>query len=140
MVVPQTMYFGLAKWLLEFGPQRGLEVVRVPMDDLDAVATTVAAAPTDLLWAESPANPTWLVTDLAACAEIAHRAGALFGVDNTVPTPVHTRPFELGADLVMQSGTKYLNGHTDVVAGFLVAAPAASEDRRSMRRSPGARA
>ncbi|WP_407555169.1 PLP-dependent aspartate aminotransferase family protein [Streptomyces sp. Pv4-95] len=133
VVVPQTMYFGLTKWLLEFGAQRGLEVVRVPMNDLDAVASAVEAAPTALLWAESPANPTWLVTDLAACAEIAHRAGALFGVDNTVPTPVHTRPFELGADLIMHSGTKYLNGHTDVVAGFLVAAPEHAGDREALQ-------
>ncbi|MCS0638174.1 PLP-dependent aspartate aminotransferase family protein [Streptomyces sp. LP05-1] len=127
VVVPETMYFGLTKWLLEFGGERGLEVVRVPMDDLDAVAGAVGAAPTALVWAESPANPTWLVTDLAACAEVAHRAGALFAVDNTVPTPVHTRPFELGADLVMHSGTKYLNGHNDVVAGLLVARPEPSE-------------
>jgi cystathionine gamma-synthase len=119
VVVPQTMYFGLTKWLLEFGGPRGLEVVAVPMDDLDAVSAAVAAAPTALLWIETPANPTWLVTDVAACAEIAHSAGALLGVDNTVPTPVHTRPLGLGADLVMHSGTKYLNGHTDVVAGFL---------------------
>ncbi|MEU2790037.1 PLP-dependent aspartate aminotransferase family protein [Streptomyces sp. NPDC007100] len=123
VVVPRTMYFGLTKWLAEFGGPRSLDVVSVPMDDLDAVAAAVAAAPTALLWAESPANPTWLVTDLAACAGIARRAGALFAVDNTVPTPVHTRPFELGADLIMHSGTKYLNGHTDVVAGFLALAP-----------------
>ncbi|MEV0374587.1 PLP-dependent aspartate aminotransferase family protein [Streptomyces sp. NPDC050636] len=132
VVVPQTMYFGLTKWLLEFGPQRGLEVVRVPMDDLDAVAEAVNAAPTALLWAESPANPTWLVTDLAACADIAHRAGALFGVDNTVPTPVHTRPFDLGADLIMHSGTKYLNGHNDVVAGLLVAAPDRTDEHQAL--------
>ncbi|ARF56144.1 trans-sulfuration enzyme family protein [Streptomyces gilvosporeus] len=132
VVVPQTMYFGLTKWLLEFGPQRGLEVVRVPMNDLDAVSEAVNAAPTALLWAESPANPTWLVTDLAACADIAHRAGALFGVDNTVPTPVHTKPFELGADLIMHSGTKYLNGHNDVVAGLLVAAPQPTDAHQAL--------
>ncbi|KIZ19624.1 trans-sulfuration enzyme family protein [Streptomyces natalensis] len=132
VVVPQTMYFGLTKWLLEFGPQRGLEVVRVPMNDLDAVSEAVNAAPTALLWAESPANPTWLVTDLAACADIAHRAGALFGVDNTVPTPVHAKPFELGADLIMHSGTKYLNGHNDVVAGLLVAAPQPTDAHRAL--------
>ncbi|MCF3173407.1 PLP-dependent transferase [Streptomyces sioyaensis] len=132
VVVPQTMYFGLTKWLREFGPQRGLEVVQVPMNDLDAVAAAVDAAPTALVWAESPANPTWLVTDLAACAEIAHRAGALFGVDNTVPTPVHARPFDLGADLIMHSGTKYLNGHTDVVAGLLVKAPQRTEARDTL--------
>ncbi|MFI0808752.1 trans-sulfuration enzyme family protein [Streptomyces echinatus] len=132
VVVPRTMYFGLTKWLTEFGPQRGLEVVQVPMDDLDAVAAAVGAAPTALVWVESPANPTWTVTDVAAVGEIAHRAGALFGVDNTVPTPVHSRPFDLGADVVMHSGTKYLNGHTDVVAGLLVLAPERTEARETL--------
>jgi cystathionine gamma-synthase len=127
VVVPRTMYFGLTKWLVEFGPDRGLDVVQVPMDDLDAVASAVAAAPTALVWAESPANPTWTVTDIAAVGAVAREAGALFGVDNTVPTPVHTRPFGLGADIVMHSGTKYLNGHTDVVAGLLVLAPSPGE-------------
>ncbi|MFK0263394.1 trans-sulfuration enzyme family protein [Streptomyces angustmyceticus] len=129
VVVPQTMYFGLTTWLREFGAARGLEVVQAPMNDLDAVAAAVDAAPTALVWAESPANPTWTVTDLAGCAEIAHRAGALFGVDNTVATPVHSRPFTLGADLIMHSGTKYLNGHTDVVAGLLVRAPESTAAR-----------
>jgi cystathionine gamma-synthase len=129
VVVPETMYFGLTKWLREFGTQRGLEVVQAPMNDLDAVTAAVTAARTALVWAESPANPTWTVTDIAAVGEIAHRAGALFGVDNTVPTPVHSQPFALGADLIMHSGTKYLNGHTDVVAGLLVKAPGSSEAR-----------
>ncbi|KAA2252715.1 PLP-dependent transferase [Solihabitans fulvus] len=119
VVVPETMYFGLTRWLREFGPQLGLVVAAAPTGDLDAVRAAVRAAPTALVWVESPCNPTWVVTDVAACAEIAHEAGALLGVDNTVPTPVHTQPFELGADLIMHSATKYLNGHTDVVGGFL---------------------
>lgn len=122
VVVPQTMYFGLTRWLREFGPQLGLDVVAVPTGELDAIRQAVRAAPTRLLWVETPCNPTWLVTDVAACAEIAHEAGAQLAVDNTVPTPVHTRPVELGADLVMHSATKYLNGHSDVVGGFLVTA------------------
>jgi cystathionine gamma-synthase len=121
VVVPQTMYFGLTKWLREFGPIHSLDVVSAPTGDLDAIDAAVNAAPTRLLWVETPANPTWQVTDVAACAEIAHRAGALLGVDNTVPTPAHTRPIDFGADLVMHSATKYLNGHNDVVAGFLTA-------------------
>ena len=119
VVVPRTMYFGLTRWLREFGPQLGLDVATTPTGDLDALRAAVRAAPTALVWVESPCNPTWVVTDVAAAAEIAHDAGAVLGVDNTVPTPVHTQPFELGADLVMHSATKYLNGHTDVVGGFL---------------------
>jgi cystathionine gamma-synthase len=68
---------------------------------------------------ETPANPTLDVSDIAALAEIAHRAGAILGVDSTFATPVHTQPISLGADLVMHSATKYLNGHSDVIAGSL---------------------
>ena len=77
---------------------------------------------TKLVWIESPANPTWLITDIAAAAEIAHRAGARLAVECTVATPILTRPIELGADIVMHSATKYLNGHSDVIAGALVTA------------------
>jgi cystathionine gamma-synthase len=73
-----------------------------------------------MLWIETPANPTWDVVDIAACSELARAAGALLGVDSTVATPVHTRPLALGADLVMHSATKALNGHGDVLAGALV--------------------
>src|SRR5262249_2993197 len=69
-----------------------------------------------------PANPTWDVADLAAVAALAHAAGARVAVDNTVPTPVLTRPLELGADLVVHSATKYLNGHSDVLAGAILSA------------------
>jgi cystathionine gamma-synthase len=74
------------------------------------------------VWLETPANPTWAVSDIAAAAEIAHKAGALLAVDSTVATPVLTRPIEHGADIVMHSATKYLNGHSDIIAGALVGA------------------
>ena len=74
---------------------------------------------TTLVWIETPANPTWDVTDIAAVAEIAHDAKALLAVDSTCATPVHTQPLSLGADIVMHSATKYLNGHSDVIAGAL---------------------
>ena len=122
VVVPSIMYFGLTRWLREFGTPRGLRVVEVPNGDLDALRAAVTAEPTTLVWVETPANPTWLGADLAASAESAHAAGALRGVDNTGATPCHTRPLERGADIVMHSATKYLNGHDDVVAGGLVTA------------------
>ena len=77
---------------------------------------------TRLVWLETPANPSWEISDIAAVAEIAHRAGARLAVDSTVATPVLTRPLALGADLVMHSATKYLNGHSDVIAGTLTTA------------------
>jgi len=75
---------------------------------------------TKLLWIESPGNPLLSITDIAGCAELAHRCGALLGVDSTFATPVITRPLELGADIVMHSATKYLGGHSDVLGGVLV--------------------
>jgi cystathionine gamma-synthase len=118
-VIPRAMYWALRAWILEQGPRWGLEVE--PCDTSDLAALTAAMRPgrTKLVWLETPANPTWAITDIAAAAEIAHRAGAKVGVDSTVATPVLTRPLTLGADLVMHSATKYLNGHSDVIAGTL---------------------
>src|SRR5262249_45752862 len=86
---------------------------------LDALRAAVRPGATRLVWIETPANPLWSVTDIAAAAAIAHKAGALLAVDSTAATPVLTRPLALGADLVMHSATKYLNGHSDVIAGSL---------------------
>ena len=76
---------------------------------------------TKLVYLETPANPTLKLTDLAACAEIAHARGALVVVDNTFASPYLQNPLELGADIVLHSMTKFINGHTDVVAGIVVA-------------------
>ena len=94
------------------------------MSDLAALAAAIRPGATKLVWLETPANPTWAITDIAAAAEIAHGAGARLAVDSTAATPVLTRPLALGADLVMHSATKYLNGHSDVIAGALVTARA----------------
>lgn len=75
---------------------------------------------TKAIYVETPSNPTMQVTDIAAAAEIAHSAGALLIVDNTFLSPLFQRPLELGADIVVHSGTKYLGGHNDTLAGFLV--------------------
>jgi cystathionine gamma-synthase len=75
---------------------------------------------TKLVWLETPSNPLWQVADIEAVGRLAKAAGARLAVDNTVPTPVLTRPIALGADIVMYSATKYLNGHSDVLAGVLV--------------------
>ena len=76
---------------------------------------------TRLVWVETPSNPRLHVTDIAAAAAIARRAGARLAVDNTWATPVLQRPLELGADLVMHSTTKYLGGHSDVLGGVVIA-------------------
>jgi cystathionine gamma-synthase len=85
----------------------------------------------NLIWIETPANPTWDVTDIAAACAIAREVGAIVAVDSTAATPMLTRPLELGAHVVMHSATKYLNGHSDVIAGVL-AVPA----RRAVAANP----
>lgn len=120
VVAPKVMYWALRNWLTGFARQWGLAVDLVDMDRLDDLRAAMRPGRTKLVWIETPANPTWVVTDIAAAAEIAHAAGARLAVDSTVATPVLTRPLALGADIVMHSATKYLNGHSDVVAGALV--------------------
>ncbi len=122
VVAPQVMYWGLRNWLKSSAAEGKLAVDFVDATAADAVAAAVKPGRTKLIWIESPANPTWAITDIAAAAEIAHGAGARLAIDSTVATPMLTRPIALGADIVMHSATKYLNGHSDVVAGALVAA------------------
>jgi cystathionine gamma-synthase len=90
------------------------------MTNLDSVRKAVRPGQTKLIWTETPANPVWTVTDLAAIAEIAHAAGAKVAVDSTVATPVFCKPLSLGVDIVMHSATKFLNGHSDICAGALI--------------------
>ena len=108
--------------------------------DLAAVAAAIRPGRTRLLWVETPANPMWEITDLAAACDLAHAAGVRVAVDNTVATPVLTRPFEFGTDLVVHSATKYLNGHGDVLAGAVLTARRDPfwERIRSWRRNAGA--
>jgi cystathionine gamma-synthase len=122
VVAPQVMYWGLRNWLRSSAAERRLVVDFVDASVTDELAAAVQPGRTKLVWIESPANPTWAITNIPAAAEIAHGAGARLAIDSTVATPVLTRPIELGADIVMHSATKYLNGHSDVVAGALVAA------------------
>jgi cystathionine gamma-synthase len=122
VVAPKVMYWGLRSWLQGFAKDWGLDVELVDTTDQVALARAMRPGKTKLVWIETPANPTWIVTDIAATAKLAHQAGARLAVDSTVATPVLTRPLALGADIVMHAATKYLNGHSDVIAGALVTA------------------
>jgi cystathionine beta-lyase/cystathionine gamma-synthase len=97
----------------------GVRVDIVDTTDLDAVAAALAAAPTSVLYAETIANPTTHLADHAALAELAHRHGATYVVDNTFASPYVCRPLDFGADLVVESATKFLGGHSDVIAGVV---------------------
>ena len=100
----------------------GLEVTYLDLADLEAVRQALRPN-TRMIWAETPSNPLLHLSDLAALARIAGPAGALLAVDNTFLSPVLQRPFDFGADLIVHSTTKYLNGHSDVVGGAVVAGP-----------------
>src|SRR5271167_1915121 len=122
VVAPRVMYWGLRSWLKNFAEIWGIETEFVDATSPDALRAAVKPGRTRLLWIETPANPLWSITDIAAAAEIAHEAGALLAVDSTVATPVLTRPIAFGANIVMHSATKYLNGHSDIIAGALAGA------------------
>ncbi|MBV9062562.1 MAG: aminotransferase class I/II-fold pyridoxal phosphate-dependent enzyme [Alphaproteobacteria bacterium] len=120
VVAPKVMYWSLRNWIASFADTWGIAVDFADMGDLNAVHSAMQPGRTKLVWAETPGNPMWNITDIAALAQIARAAGAKLAVDSTVATPVITQPLELGADIVMHSATKYLNGHSDIVAGALV--------------------
>ena len=119
VVAPKVMYWALRNWLMTEGVRWGLSVDLVDTTDLEAMRAKITPGVTKLVWLETPANPLWSITDIAAVAKLAHDAGAIVAVDSTCATPMLTRPLEHGADIVMHSATKYLNGHSDVVAGAL---------------------
>ncbi|NQV45211.1 MAG: aminotransferase class I/II-fold pyridoxal phosphate-dependent enzyme [Rhodospirillales bacterium] len=125
--VSRTIYHGVLSWLEIFAGDRGLGVDYFDAGDLAGLQSAVAGGDTRLVWLETPANPTWAITDIKAAAEIAHGAGAMVAVDSTAATPVLTRPLTLGADLVCHSATKFLNGHSDVIGGMLVTGDDQSE-------------
>lgn len=122
IVAPKIMYWGLRNWMIKFCDKWGLRLDLFDAADPDALANTVIKGKTKLVWIETPCNPSWDVIDIAAAAEVAHEVGARLAVDSTVTTPVLTRPIELGADIVVHSATKYLNGHCDIIAGALATA------------------
>jgi cystathionine gamma-synthase len=122
VVAPEVMYWGLRAWLKGAATEWGLSFTFVDATDTDAFARAIEPGRTKLVWLETPSNPTWGISDIAAIARLAHAAGARVAVDSTVATPILSRPIEFGADIVMHSGTKYLNGHSDIVAGTLTTA------------------
>lgn len=140
VVAPNVMYWALKSWLANTAPSLGIEATFVDATDPDAIRTAIQPGRTRMVWIETPANPLWGISDIALAAEAAHKAGALLGVDSTVATPVLTQPLALGADIVMHSATKYLNGHSDIIAGALLFAreDALLERAKGLRSGLGA--
>ncbi|HEY7475433.1 MAG TPA: PLP-dependent aspartate aminotransferase family protein [Vicinamibacterales bacterium] len=124
IVVPGDVYGGTFRMLHRVFEPIGCRVTQVDFSDLAALARAVTPE-TRLVWLESPTNPRLLVYDIAAVSRIARAHGALVVVDNTFATPYFQQPFDLGADLVIHSVTKYLAGHSDLVQGAVIARDAA---------------
>ena len=121
VLAPHDCYGGTFRLLAKLNSQRQLVVDFVDQSDPAALQTALAAKP-KLVWIETPSNPLLRIVDIRALATAAHAAGALVAADNTFLSPVWQQPLALGADYVMHSTTKYLNGHSDVVGGAVVAA------------------
>jgi len=119
IVAGSDIYGGTYRLLHKITDRAGIKVSLVDTTDPSNLEAAITES-TKLVWVESPGNPRMTITDISACAEIAHSHGALLGVDSTFATPVLTRPLELGADIVMHSATKYLGGHSDLMGGALV--------------------
>jgi cystathionine gamma-synthase len=120
VVAPDVMYYGTRDWLKRLEGLGRISLTLFDTRETGALAAAVRKGKTDLVWIETPLNPTWDVIDIAAAASAAHEAGAILAVDATATAAVTTQPLKLGADMVFHSATKYLNGHSDVLAGVLV--------------------
>ncbi len=124
VILQSGIYWGTTKWARDFAARRGIILHEIDTSEaaaLDQACKTHAPA---LVFIETPSNPWLKTTDIARAAQAAHAAGALLVVDATATTPVLTKPLALGADIVMHSATKALNGHSDVLAGALATANA----------------
>ena len=119
IVCTNDCYGGTERVLRLFHESCDIDVSYVDMTDTAAVERTLLPK-TRALWIETPSNPLLNVSDIQSLADIAHHAGALAIVDNTFLSPYNQRPFQLGADIIVHSTTKYLNGHSDVVGGAIV--------------------
>ena len=120
VAAPDVMYYGTRDWLKRLEAKGRITLTLFDPTDESAIAGAIRKGKTDLVWIETPLNPTWDVIDIARTARLAHDAGAVLAVDATASAAVTTRPLTLGADIVFHSATKYLNGHSDVLAGVLV--------------------
>ncbi|WP_243888805.1 cystathionine gamma-synthase [Dermatophilus congolensis] len=121
ILVPADCYGGTWR-LFESLAERGhFTCTTADFTDINAVRAALQAHPTALVWIETPSNPTMRITDIAAVAAAAHEADAVVVADNTFLTPLQQRPLSLGADYVMHSTTKYINGHSDVIGGAIIA-------------------
>lgn len=139
LVVPKDVYFGVRAMLNETEFGRKLAVAAVDMTDVTAIERVCRESRPGIIWVETPSNPLVSIVDITAVSAIARRHGAALVVDNTWATPYLQRPFELGADVVVHSLTKYIGGHSDAMLGATVVREDGSHlaELRSIQRNKG---
>ncbi|SEO70971.1 cystathionine gamma-synthase [Salinihabitans flavidus] len=119
VLLQSGIYWGTTKWVRAFCARREIVLEEVEASDTGALRAACEAGPVSLVFVETPSNPWLRTVDIAAAADLAHAAGAALVVDSTAATPILSHPLALGADIVMHSATKAINGHTDVLGGVL---------------------
>ena len=138
IVSEENLYGGTTRMFTQVLDRLGIEVTLVDSRDLGALQRAIRPGTTRLVHLETPTNPLMRITDIAAVADISHAAGAILCVDNTFASPYNQKPLALGADVVVHSTTKYLNGHSDVLGGILILDDdALAEEIHFVRKSTG---
>ena len=127
IICSEDLYGGTTRLFNNVSAKNGLDISFIDTTDIEKVRAALRPS-TRAIYIETPSNPMMNVTDIRACAAIAHEAGALLIVDNTFLSPAFQQPLTLGADLVVHSGSKYLSGHNDTICGFVVTSTAALSD------------
>ena len=133
VLVQSQIYWGTTAWIRAFCTRRDIMLIEVEAADTDAFAQACHAHKPALAWIETPSNPWLRIVDITACAQAVHGVGGKLIADMTTATPVLTRALDFGADIVMHSATKGLNGHSDVLAGALSVADAGSDIWQAIR-------
>jgi len=138
LICSHNVYAGTVRFLNEFVAHYGIEVQFVDSHNLDEVAAAIKPS-TKLIHIETPSNPTMILTDIKAICDLAHAHGVEVSVDNTFMSPVLQNPIALGADIVMHSTTKYINGHSDSIGGALIGTTPEHKERFLLvKKSSGA--
>lgn len=122
IIVQSQIYWGTTKWVREFAERRDINLIELDTSDSTLLDTTIAHKRPFLVFIETPSNPWLRITDIAKAARACKAAGSIFAVDSTAASPCLSNPLSFGADIVMHSATKAINGHSDVLAGALVTA------------------
>jgi len=127
IILQSQIYWGTTKWVRDFCDRREINLLEVECSDNEVLATTIRETKPNLVFVETPSNPWLRITDIKAASELCKEVDAKLVVDSTAASPVLTNPIQFGADIVMHSATKAINGHSDVLAGFLATGDAQSE-------------